>query len=40
MDFFLESGASSDPSLEDMTRSAISMLQKEANGFVLLVEGI
>ena len=40
MDFFLESGASDDPSLEDMTRSAISMLQKEANGFVLLVEGI
>lgn len=39
MDFFLESGASNDPSLEDMTRAAISMLQKEANGFVLLVEG-
>lgn len=28
------------PTLEEMTRSAINMLKKDANGFVLLVEGV
>ena len=39
MEYFLESANANNPSLEEMTRVAIKMLQKEANGFVLLVEG-
>lgn len=39
MEYFLESGTANNPTLEEMTRTAIQMLQKEANGYVLLVEG-
>jgi alkaline phosphatase len=39
MEYFLESGTANNPTLEEMTRTAIRMLQKEANGYVLLVEG-
>ena len=35
----MESATANDPTLEDMTRAAITMLQKETNGYVLLVEG-
>ncbi|XP_046657865.1 alkaline phosphatase-like isoform X2 [Daphnia pulicaria] len=39
MDYFLESSTAKNPTLEEMTRTAIQMLKKEANGYVLLVEG-
>jgi len=39
LDYFIESANSNDPTLEEMTRTAITMLQKEVNGYVLLVEG-
>lgn len=39
MEYFLESSTANNPTLEEMTRKAIEMLQKEANGYVLLVEG-
>lgn len=39
MEYFLESETANNPTLEEMTRKAIEMLQKEANGYVLLVEG-
>jgi alkaline phosphatase len=39
MEYFLESTNANNPTLEEMTRVAIKMLQKESNGFVLLVEG-
>ncbi|XP_046445686.1 alkaline phosphatase-like [Daphnia pulex] len=39
MEYFLESSAANNPTLEQMTRAAIQMLQKDANGYVLLVEG-
>ena len=40
MEFFLESETANNPTLEEMTRKAIEMLQKETNGYVLLVEGV
>ena len=40
MDYFVESATANDPTLEEMTTVAIKMLQKEANGYVLLVEGL
>jgi alkaline phosphatase len=40
MDYFLESSTAKNPTLEEMTRTAIQMLKKEANGYVLLVEGL
>ena len=40
MDYFLESSKANNPTLEEMTRTAIQMLKKEANGYVLLVEGL
>ncbi|KAK4012991.1 hypothetical protein OUZ56_025238 [Daphnia magna] len=39
MEYFMESSNASNPTLEQMTRTAIQMLQKETNGYVLLVEG-
>jgi alkaline phosphatase len=39
MEYFLESSGANNPTLEEMTRTAIQMLQKDANGYVLLVEG-
>ena len=39
MEYFQESANANNPTLEEMTRKAIEMLQKEANGYVLLVEG-
>lgn len=39
MEYFLESSTANNPTLEQMTRTAIQMLQKETNGYVLLVEG-
>jgi alkaline phosphatase len=39
MDYFVESANANDPTLEEMTTVAIKMLQKETNGYVLLVEG-
>ena len=39
MEYFLESRGANNPTLEEMTRTAIQMLQKDANGYVLLVEG-
>ena len=39
MEYFLESANASNPTLEEMTRAAIGVLQKESYGFVLLVEG-
>lgn len=40
MDYFLESSTAKNPTLEEMTRTAIQMLKKETNGYVLLVEGL
>ena len=40
MNYFVESATANDPTLEEMTTVAIKMLQKEANGYVLLVEGL
>ncbi|XP_057378290.1 alkaline phosphatase-like [Daphnia carinata] len=39
MEYFLESSTANNPTLEQMTRTAIQMLQKETNGYILLVEG-
>lgn len=39
MDYNLKSNAEYQPSLQEMTRKAIELLQKEPNGFVLFVEG-
>lgn len=39
MEYFLESGTANNPTLEEMTQVAIRRLQKEANGYILLVEG-
>ena len=40
MEYYLESGTANNPTLEEMTRIAIRMLQKETNGYILLVEGL
>ena len=37
--YHLESEGTETPTLSQMTRAAIQMLQKEAYGYVLLVEG-
>lgn len=39
MEYYLESGQAKNPTLAEMTETAIRMLQKEGNGYVLLVEG-
>lgn len=39
MEYYLQSATADNPTLEEMTRKAIEMLQKDANGYVLLVEG-
>ena len=39
MDYYVESATANDPTLEEMTTVAIKMLQKETNGYILLVEG-
>jgi len=39
MDFRLKSNFETQPTLQEMTRNAIQLLQKEPNGFVLFVEG-
>lgn len=39
MEYFVESTTANNPTLEQMTRTAIRMLQKETNGYILLVEG-
>ena len=39
MEYFLESENASNPTLREMTRAAIEVLQKEPNGYILLVEG-
>lgn len=39
MPYFLNETSVGNPTLEQMTRTSIQMLQKEANGYVLLVEG-
>lgn len=39
MDYRLESDPAKQPTLQEMTRKAIELLQKEPNGFVLFVEG-
>lgn len=39
MNFRLKSNAVTQPTLEEMTRKAIELLQKEPKGFVLFVEG-
>lgn len=39
MEFRLKSNESLQPTLQEMTRNAIQLLQKEPNGFVLFVEG-
>jgi len=36
----VDSAGTDNPTLAEMTETAIKMLQKESNGFVLLVEGI
>ena len=38
--FYLESEGSETPTLSQMTRAAIEMLNKEEDGYVLLVEGV
>ena len=43
MEYALRKNNSTDvnnPTLEEMTRTAIQLLQKEEKGFVLLVEGL
>jgi len=40
LEYFIESAGYNDPTLEEMTRAAITLLQKQENGFVLLVEGL
>lgn len=39
MDYRLKSNFETQPTLQEMTRNAIQLLQKEPNGFVLFVEG-
>jgi len=39
MDFRLKSNNETQPTLQEMTRNAIQLLQKEPNGYVLFVEG-
>ena len=39
MDYMLDREHQNDPSLEDMTRAAIRVLEKDRNGFFLMVEG-
>lgn len=39
LEYFLESDGADNPTLAQMTETAIKMLQKESKGFVLLVEG-
>ncbi|XP_050431793.1 membrane-bound alkaline phosphatase-like [Adelges cooleyi] len=39
MDYRLKSDVNKQPTLQEMTRKAIELLQKEENGFVLFVEG-
>ncbi|CAH1725914.1 unnamed protein product [Aphis gossypii] len=39
MDYRLKSNFETQPSLQEMTRNAIQLLQKEPNGYVLFVEG-
>ncbi|XP_063607026.1 membrane-bound alkaline phosphatase-like [Penaeus indicus] len=39
MDYLVERDTSMDPSLPEMTRAAIEVLQRDNNGFFLLVEG-
>jgi len=39
LEYFLESENASNPTLREMTRTAIEILQKEPNGYILLVEG-
>lgn len=39
MEYFAESSGAGNPTLEEMTRSALQLLQSEPNGYVLLVEG-
>ncbi|XP_015365193.1 PREDICTED: membrane-bound alkaline phosphatase-like [Diuraphis noxia] len=39
MDYRLKSDFETQPTLQEMTRNAIQLLQKEPNGFVLFVEG-
>lgn len=39
MDYRLKSNADLQPTLQEMTKKAIQLLQKEPNGFVLFVEG-
>jgi len=39
MDYRLKSNVEIQPTLQEMTRNAIQLLQKEPNGYVLFVEG-
>lgn len=39
MDYHLKSNTNSQPTLQEMTKKAIELLQKEPNGFILFVEG-
>lgn len=39
MEYYLESGTAKNPTLAEMTNAAIRILQKESEGYVLLVEG-
>lgn len=39
LEYFTESADAQNPTLEEMTKVAISRLQKNDKGFVLLVEG-
>jgi alkaline phosphatase len=39
MEYHLKSNKTKEPTLEEMTRFAISSLQKDPNGFFLFVEG-
>ena len=39
MEYYVNSATANNPTLEEMTRTAIRMLQKREEGFVLFVEG-
>lgn len=39
MDYFIDVEPGKQPTLAEMTHAAITRLQRESNGFVLLVEG-
>ena len=39
MEYFVESQNANNPTLAEMTETAIKLLKKESNGYVLLVEG-